>query len=46
MTTTQPLPTLLEAYFADLDRALIGVDPRERAETVQAMRKHASEMLA
>ncbi|WP_104103050.1 hypothetical protein [Arthrobacter sp. 08Y14] len=46
MNTTEPLPALLEAYFADLDRALIGTDPRERAETVQAMREHAAEMLS
>ncbi|MDN3905829.1 hypothetical protein [Arthrobacter sp. YD2] len=45
MTTTEPMPSLLEAYFADLDRALIGTDPRERAETVQAMREDAAEML-
>ena len=45
MNTTEPLPALLEAYFADLDRALIGTDPREHAETVQAMREHATEML-
>ncbi|MDQ0734961.1 HAAS signaling domain-containing protein [Arthrobacter agilis] len=45
MTTTEPLPALLEAYFADLDRALIGTDARERAETIQAMREHAAEML-
>ncbi|WP_198410490.1 HAAS signaling domain-containing protein [Mycetocola zhujimingii] len=46
MTTTEPMPALLEAYFADLDRALIGVDARERAETVQAMREHAAELLS
>ncbi|MCQ1951480.1 hypothetical protein NNX28_16280 [Arthrobacter sp. zg-Y859] len=46
MNTTEPMPALLEAYFADLDRALIGADPRERAETVQAMREDAAEMLA
>ena len=46
MNTTEPLPALLEAYFADLDRALVGADPRERAETVQAMREHAAEMLS
>ena len=46
MNTTEPLPGLLEAYFADLNRALIGADPRERAETVQAMREHAAEMLS
>lgn len=46
MNTTEPMPDLLEAYFADLDRALIGADPRESAETVQAMREHAAEMLS
>lgn len=46
MNTTEPMPGLLEAYFADLDRALIGADPRESAETVQAMREHAAEMLS
>ncbi len=46
MTTTEPMPELLEMYFADLDRALIGADARERAETVQAMREHAAEMLS
>ena len=45
MSTTEPLPALLKAYFADLDRALIGADARERAETVQAMREDAAEML-
>ena len=45
MTTTEPMPPLLKAYFADLDRALIGTDPREHTETVQAMREHAAEML-
>ncbi|WAP51790.1 hypothetical protein OL239_19020 [Arthrobacter sp. ATA002] len=46
MTTTEPMPELLEAYFADLDRALIGTDAREHAETVQAMREDAAEMLS
>lgn len=45
MNSTEPMPALLEAYFADLDRALIGTDEREHAETVQAMREHAAEML-
>ena len=45
MNSTEPTPALLEAYFADLDRALIGTDEREHAETVQAMREHAAEML-
>ena len=45
MSATEPLPALLEAYFADLDRALIGADAREHAETVQAMREDAAEML-
>lgn len=45
MSTTERMPELLEAYFADLERALAGADPRERAETLQAMREHAAEML-
>ncbi|QHT54733.1 hypothetical protein GXP71_00530 [Cellulomonas sp. H30R-01] len=45
MTTTR-LPARLEAYLADLDRALVGTDARERAETIQAMREHAAEVLA
>lgn len=45
MTATEPMPALLEAYFADLDRALIGTEPREHAETIQAMREDAAEML-
>ena len=45
MNSTEQMPALLEAYFADLDRALIGTDERERAETVQAMREDAAEML-
>ncbi len=46
MNTTEPLPALLEAYFADLNRALLGSDPREHAETVQAMREHAAEIVS
>ena len=46
MSTTERMPELLEAYFADLDRALTDSDPREHAETVQAMREHAAEMLS
>ena len=46
MSTTERMPELLEAYFADLDRALTGADPREHAETVQAMREYAAEMLS
>ncbi|MDN3481427.1 hypothetical protein QMA10_05770 [Arthrobacter sp. APC 3897] len=45
MNTTEPMPALLEAYFADLDRALAGANERERAETIQAMREDAAEML-
>ncbi|MFD2027895.1 HAAS signaling domain-containing protein [Promicromonospora aerolata] len=46
MTTTPDFPTLVEAYLADLDRALAAADPRERAETVAAVREHAAESLA
>lgn len=46
MTATPNLPPLVEAYLADLDRALAGADPRERAETVAAVREHAAELLA
>lgn len=46
MTTTPELPPLVEAYLADLDRALAGTDPRERADTVAAVREHAVESLA
>lgn len=46
MTATPELPPSVEAYLADLDRALAGADPRERAETVAAVREHAAELLA
>jgi hypothetical protein len=46
MTATPDFPPLVEAYLADLDRALAGADPRERAETVAAVREHAAELLA
>lgn len=46
MTTTPDYPPLVEAYLADLDRALAAADPRERAETLAAMREHAAELLA
>ncbi|MFD2793474.1 hypothetical protein ACFS27_07915 [Promicromonospora vindobonensis] len=46
MTATPAFPTLVEAYLADLDRALAAADPRERAETVAAVREHAAESLA
>lgn len=46
MTATPEFPPLVEAYLADLDRALAGTDPRERAETVAAVREHAVESLA
>jgi hypothetical protein len=46
MSATPDFPPLVEAYLADLDRALAGADPRERAETVAAVREHAAELLA
>ena len=46
MTATPDFPPLVEAYLADLDRALAAADPRERAETVAAVREHAAELLA
>jgi hypothetical protein len=46
MTDTPTLPALIEAYLADLDRALAGADPRERAETLAAVRDHATEALS
>lgn len=46
MTVTPDFPPLVEAYLADLDRALASADPRERAETVAAVREHAAEALA
>lgn len=38
--TTMSDHPLVQAYLADLDRALAGADPRERAETVDAVREH------
>ncbi|GAA2220517.1 hypothetical protein GCM10010413_09680 [Promicromonospora sukumoe] len=46
MTTTPEFPPIVDAYLADLDRALASADPRERAETVAAVREHAAEALA
>jgi hypothetical protein len=46
MTATPHFPPVVEAYLADLDRALAAADPRERAETVAAVREHAAESLA
>ncbi|MGN7701591.1 HAAS signaling domain-containing protein [Cellulosimicrobium sp. 22601] len=43
---THPFPPLVEAYLADLDRALEGADPRERSETLAAVREHTREALA
>lgn len=37
---------LVEAYLADLDRALRGTDPRERAETLAAIAEHIDDALA
>jgi len=36
---------LVAAYLADLDRALIGTDPREREDTLEAIRDHLREAL-
>jgi hypothetical protein len=44
--TTTPFPPLVEAYLADLERALASSEPRERAETLAAVREHAAESLA
>ncbi len=41
--TTSPL---VSAYLADLDRALAGVDPGDRAEIVDAVREHIDAALA
>jgi hypothetical protein len=46
MTASPDFPPVVEAYLADLDRALAAADPRERAETVAAVREHATESLA
>ncbi len=36
---------LVRAYLADLDRALLGADPQERAETLAAVRDHIADAL-
>ncbi|MFE5310685.1 HAAS signaling domain-containing protein [Isoptericola sp. NPDC056605] len=46
MTTTPAFPPLIEAYLADLERALAASEPRERAETLAAVQEHAAESLA
>ncbi|SKC45591.1 HAAS signaling domain-containing protein [Krasilnikoviella flava] len=46
MTASPAVPPLVEAYLDDLDRALTTADPRERAETLAAVREHAAESLA
>ncbi|MFD7311081.1 HAAS signaling domain-containing protein [Promicromonospora sp. NPDC059942] len=45
MTTTPEFPPIVDAYLADLDRALASADPRERAETLAAVHEHAAEAL-
>lgn len=48
MTTARTPMThhpLVDAYLADLDRSLAGADPRERAETLAAVREHIDEAL-
>ena len=37
--------SLVEAYLGDLDRALLGSDPREHAEIMEAVREHLAELL-
>lgn len=37
---------MVEAYLADLDRALSGSDPREHAETMSAVREHLADAIA
>lgn len=46
MTTAPAFPPLVEAYLADLEHALAASEPRERAETLAAVREHAAESLA
>lgn len=46
MTAAPALPPLVEAYLADLEHALAASEPRERAETLAAVREHAAESLA
>lgn len=36
---------LVQAYLADLDRALVGSDPREHQDTLDAVREHLEEAL-
>ncbi len=42
---TETLPPLAQSYLADLDRALASAEPRERAETLAAVREHLTESL-
>lgn len=37
---------LVEAYLADLDRALSGADPREREDAIAGVREHIESLLA
>jgi len=37
---------MVEAYLADLDRALSASDPREHAETMSAVREHLTDAIA
>lgn len=43
-TTMQHQP-MVEAYLEELDRALVGTDPREHAETMAAIREHLADAL-
>ncbi|WP_066582778.1 HAAS signaling domain-containing protein [Cellulomonas timonensis] len=42
---TAPHLPLVEAYLEDLDRALAGIDPAERADVVASIREHVDESL-
>ncbi|PWJ54439.1 Uncharacterized membrane protein [Quadrisphaera granulorum] len=42
--TVGPHP-LVQAYLADLERALVGADPRERADVLDGVREHLQESL-
>lgn len=46
LPSTGAQPPLVAAYLADLDRALLGADPQERADTLAAVSEHIDESLA
>lgn len=45
MTVTNPQHPLVLAYLDDLQRALVGVDARERADILVSVREHLAEAL-